>query len=50
MVTISTSPDCGNAPKQVYGRDVLAATDALIAALCPPGLDSVTFLTPAAHA
>jgi hypothetical protein len=25
MVTISTSPDCGNAPKQAYVRDVLAA-------------------------
>lgn len=81
MVTISTSPDCGNAPKQAYVRDVLvaaarsdrdavasavsegwahrlagetrttgdAATDALIAALTPEGLDSVAFSVIMSH-
>lgn len=81
MLEITTAPDCGNAPKQAYVRDMLSAcargdrdtvsravaddwthriagraattgaeaTDAVIAALSPAGLEAVHFSVLMSH-
>ena len=61
MVTISTSPDCGNAPKQAYVRDVITAhsLEGLVVIASCAGVshgkaatiaECVTYLAPRSHA